>query len=63
MYVHREFKECTTYGNNGVFWCATEVNWAGWYVPNSGKWGTCTEKCPKEGKKYNTGTLTEKHVL
>ena len=60
-YQEKEFRNCTTAGNTGVFWCATEVSVDGSYV--SGKWGICTEECPKEGNKYNTGVVTDKHLL
>lgn len=49
-YQGKEFTKCTKYDNNGVFWCATQVDSDGEYVSHSNKWGVCAEECPKEGK-------------
>jgi hypothetical protein len=38
------YDECTTKGNDGIAWCATEVDASGFYLND--KWGVCAEGCP-----------------
>ena len=38
------YTECTTYENNGIPWCSTEVDTTGNYI--DGKWGNCNSRCP-----------------
>ena len=42
----QEFNECLKDFNTGNFWCPTELEDNGDYIPNEDKWGFCGSSCP-----------------
>ena len=50
IYKDEKFNGCTQEDYNGTYWCPTELLADGSIQKSSSKWGTCENKCHKEGK-------------
>ena len=50
IYKDEKLNGCTEEDYNGTYWCPTELLADGSFQKSSSKWGTCENKCQKEGK-------------